>query len=193
MAQADPPSASARGPCARRTILASFRSAALDLWGPDGLRRIGEAMPEASRRATVEPVVLADEWIPEEHVMAWYEAAWTLSERNDAEYCRFLDRMMDVGFGRVRKLLLNLASVATVATKAPELWRHDHTSGVLRSEYREGEVTLCLRDHIYTTTPLARRSIAEIYRYVVSLTGRKHVTATHSLEPDGELRVRLRY
>jgi hypothetical protein len=150
-------------------------------------------MPEASRRATVEPVVLTDEWLPEEHVMAWYEAAWAFCQRNEAEYFRFIDRMIDFGFGRVRKLLLSLASIAMVASKAPELWRHDHTTGELLSEYHQGEVTLRLRGHLYTTTPLARRSIAEIYRYALSLTGKKNMTATHSLEPDGELRVRLRY
>lgn len=150
-------------------------------------------MPEAARIETVDPPVLASEWIPEEHVMAWYEAAWAVSQRSDAEYCRFIDRMMDFGFGRVRKWLLNFAGVAGIAAKAPELWRHDHTSGELSITYQEGDVVLRLREHVYTTTPLARRSIAEIYRYVVSLAVKQTVTATHLLEPSGDLRVRLRY
>jgi hypothetical protein len=189
MVSSHPPSV----PCARRTIFSAFRSSAVDVWGPDALGRIGSAMPEAARRETVDPAVIADEWIPEAYVMAWYEAAWAVSQRNDAEYYRFLDRMMDFGFGRVRKWLLNFASPEVIATKASELWRHDHTSGELLTEFREGDIALRLRHHVYTTTPLARRSIAEIYRYVISLSQKRSVTATHSLEPNGDLRVRVRY
>src|SRR5690606_20392289 len=73
----------------------------------------------------------------------------------------------------------------------PELWRHDHTHGTLTSHVGDHEGTMTLSDHPYTTTPLARSSIAEIYRYAVSLARAKHVSSRHLVRGPNQLEVKL--
>lgn len=75
--------------------------------------------------------------------------------------------------------------------EGPELWRHDHTHGTLTSHVGDHEGTMTLSDHPYTTTPLARSSIAEIYRYAVSLARAKHVSARHLVRGPNQLEVKL--
>lgn len=182
-------------PRARRTIFVAFRTAAVELWGPDALRQLGERMPEEARRATIKPTAIAPEWLPEAHVMAWYEAAWEgPCGRREGDYLGFIDRMMDHGFGRVRKLLLSMAMTpVSLAVRSAELWRHDHTHGTLTVE-RTGvrEMTLTLRDHVYMSTALSRLSVVEIYRYASALTRCKEASATHALAGD-RLLVRIQW
>ena len=125
-------------------------------------------------------------WLPERHVLAWYQAAFTgPAMREQAAYYTFLDRMMDCGFGRVRRLLLSMAaSPRNVYEKSAELWRHDHTTGELLA--RPSGPTGCifdLRDHVYAQSELGRQSIAEIYRYAISLTrAGRSARQRHALE-----------
>jgi hypothetical protein len=172
-------------PCARRTIFVAFRTAAIELWGPDALRQLGERMPEGARRETIKPSAIAREWLPEAHVMAWYEAAWEgPCGRRERDYLGFIDRMMDHGFGRVRKLLLSMAMTPlSLAVRCAALWRHDHTHGTLTAEQTGGrEMLLTLRDHVYMTTELSRRSVVEIYRYASTLTRCKEASASHTMQ-----------
>jgi hypothetical protein len=177
-------------PCARMTIFVAFKDATLALWGPAGLRELASKLPEEVRRDTIETTVLPT-WLPERHVMAWWSAAWSGPARQErGPYITLLGRMMDAGFGRVRRLLLGtVVSPRLVCEKAVALWRYDHTSGEFTSSF-EGERSFrfVLRDHAYTTTELGRDTIAEIYRYAVSLTriGRD-ARERHQLEADGSL------
>jgi len=76
--------------------------------------------------------------------------------------------------------------------KSMELWRHDHTTGALTGEVSGRTASFALHDHLYTTTPLARLSIAEIYRYAISLVrGTHNVVETHALSDAGALDVQL--
>src|SRR5690606_6138914 len=102
-------------PCARRTIFTAFRRAAVDLWGEAGLQQIGDAMTEEARRRCIDSIVIEEEMLPERFVLEWYEHAWAGPARRDRDaYDRFLDRMMDHGFGRVRKFLLGMATPAII-------------------------------------------------------------------------------
>jgi hypothetical protein len=180
-------------PVARRVIFAGFRAAATAVWGPEGLPAIRAQMPSEVRERTLDPIVLSSEMLPERYVMAWYEAVWTgPANRQQAPFCTFLDRMMDHGFGRVRKVLLGLVSPAQLAVKASELWRHDHDTGTMTTSTAGCVTTIMLRDHVYTTTPLSRLAISEILRYAISLArGTREPTETHALDPDGSLRTRV--
>ena len=182
-----------REPSARRVIFAGFRASANRLWGPSGLEAIGARMPADARHATVDAIIITSEMLPEKYVMAWYEAVWAgPAQRQQPVFCEFLDRMMDHGFGRIRKVLLSLVSPTQLATKAPDLWQHDHDTGVLTSAVEDNVSTFVLRNHLYTTTPLSRLAIAEIYRYALSLArGVQVATQNHGLEQDGSLRVRV--
>jgi hypothetical protein len=187
------PRAGTAEPSARRTIFSAFRAAALELWGQAGLDAIGAKMEPECRAATVDAVVLAGDWLPERYVMSWYEAAWEgPCQRHNKPFLEFIDRMMDHGFGRVRKFLLGIASPSMMVGKAASLWRHDHTDGHFTiSMTNPGTVEITLRDHAYVETPLSRLAIAEIYRYAFSLCRVNEVTMTHSLEATGSLLVRL--
>lgn len=181
-------------PRARGTILASFREAAVELWGAEGLAQIAAALPAEVRADTVDRIVVHLEWLPERYVMSWYEAVWNgPAARAAPSFARFLDRMMDRGFGRVRKLFLSLVTPATMLDKAPDLWRHDHTHGELTIEHSVGTAKVRLQDHPYTTTPLARIAIAEIYRYCLSLGRARDVTETHYTDDQGALVLTLKW
>ena len=74
-----------------------------------------------------------------------------------------------------------------------ELWRHDHTTGSLllvECDEANKRAVVELRDHPYAQTPHARDSIAEIYRYCLSISRVKDAAATHAIEQD-RLRVTL--
>ncbi|NUP13353.1 MAG: hypothetical protein HOW73_45525 [Polyangiaceae bacterium] len=180
-------------PNARRTIFAGFRSAALKLWGDAGLAQVSALLTPEARTATIDPVVIAEGFLPERYVLEWYEAVWAgPAKRDRTAYNEFLDRMLDHGFGKVRKVLLGIADAHTLARKAAELWRHDHSHGdlVVLLE-QENRIDLGLRDHPYVDTPLARASIAEIIRYVVHLSRAKDVEVQHRLEGTRELVVQV--
>ena len=177
-------------PSCRRVIFVGFRAAVLSMWGERGLEAIADRIDGETRRATVDPIVISGQWLPERYVMAWYEAVWEgPAGRSNADYLTFLDRMMDNGFGRVRKLFLAMATPHLLAAKAAELWRHDHSTGDLVTERTsDSSATMILRDHAYLATPLSRLSIAEICRYAVSLSHVDDVAVTHTMHEKNELR-----
>ena len=149
-------------------------------------------MPSEVREKTVDAIIISAEMLPERYVMNWYEAVWEgPASRQQAVLFSFLDRMMDHGFGRVRKGLLSASTPAQLAEKAPDLWRRSR-HGDLDDLDRDGVTTVVLQDHLYTTAPLARLACAEIYRYALSLAkGARSPTQVHRLERDGSLRIRI--
>lgn len=179
---------------ARGTMLAGFREATLKLWGRGGLESVALLLPADVRKQTLESVVLDGAWFPETFVLAWYEALWSgpCLHRRDA-FVAVLNRMMDVGFGRVRKSLLARARPSAIAIEAGALWRHDHTHGDLTIEAGEGAARVRLERHPYTDNPLSRLAIAEIYRYCVALCRVREVSEMHYREPSGALVVRVRW
>jgi hypothetical protein len=190
---AAPATVNATEPCARKTLFVAFREAAQQLWGDAGLRDIARRLPDDVRRDTIESPVIAQKWLPERYVMAWYESAWSgPAEQQAARFRLFIDRMMDSGFGRVRKVLLARATPPQLLEQAPELWRHDHTHGELICDIKPKMATLTLRDHQYTTTSLSRLAVAEIYRYAVSLSRTARTEERHKLV-DGDLQVVLEW
>jgi hypothetical protein len=181
------PAHATHGPCARRTIFSAFRAAALELWSEDGLRQVASHMSKECADETVDTVVIVKEWLPEDYVMQWYGAAWEGPAHRDRQaFLTFIDRMMDHGFGRVRKFLISFASVQMAITKVPELWRHDHTHGSVSARLiSDREYVATLVDHVYITTPISRLAITEIYRHATSMfRGIEEPVASHSFEPN---------
>jgi hypothetical protein len=180
-------------PCARGVIFVAARSAALELWGKDGLDAIAARLSDEARRATLDSVVVASDWLPEHYMLEWYEAAWDgPAQRSPAELRYWVDKRIDRGFGRVRKLLLTAVTPARFLTRGPELWRHDHSTGSWRGSLSEGRGVVTLWDHPYATTEVARLGIAEVFRYILGLArGSRHVAEEHSVDSAGVLTVRL--
>jgi hypothetical protein len=178
----------------RGTILAGFREATLHLFGDAGLERVASMASAEVREQTVERLASTIGWYPERYVLAWYEALWSgpcLKQRE--KFVAVLDRMMDCGFGRVRRSLLSFASPSLIFNRAPSLWRYDHSHGELTSECGAAMGRVKLANHPYTENPLACLAIAEIYRYCVALSRAKGATETHYREPSGELVVHIRW
>lgn len=179
---------------ARGTILVGFREATLKLWGRAGLESVALLLPAEVRAQTIDSVVLNVGWFPETFVLAWYEALWSGPCAGRREpFIAVLNRMMDFGFGRVRKSLLALANPSAIVIKAGALWRYDHTHGDLTVEAGDGGARVRLEHHPYTDNPLSCLAIAEIYRYCVALCRAREVSEMHYREPTGALVVRVRW
>jgi hypothetical protein len=180
-------------PCARKTLFIAHREAAEQLWGTKGLIALGEILPAEVRRATIEPLLLTESWIPERYLVAWHEAVWEGPCRRDsADFYRYLHAMLDCGFGRIQRLLLTVITPASLFTRGEALWRRDHSHGTLTCSLTgERSGLIHLRDHPYVTSAFSRRSVAETFRYVGSLSRCKAIRESHNLEPDGSLRVKI--
>lgn len=179
----------------RGTVLMACREAALACFGELGLSQLGTHLSEAARRETVEVAAASLDWMPEAYVLEWYQALWLgpCDKRRDL-FLKFLNRMIDAGFGRIRKTLVGLASASMILNKAPSLWEHDHSHGQLRLVALEkGSARVSLSTHPYVQTSLSRLATAEIYRYCLSLCRVRDVVEVHYREPSGALVVCLRW
>ena len=179
----------------RGTVLMACRDAALSCFGELGLAQLGAHLSDAARRDTVEVAAASLNWMPEAYVLEWYEALWLgpCDKRRDL-FLRFLDRMIDAGFGRIRKTLVALATPSMILNKAPSLWEHDHSHGQLQLvALDEGSARVSLSTHPYVETSLSRLATAEIYRYCLSLCRVRDVVEVHYREPNGALVVCLRW
>jgi len=178
-------------PCAAQRVFVASRAAAVELYGDAGLRVIGERLPPDVRAVLVDSAIITEPWLPERFVMAWQEAVFEGPARSgDDELRRYIHKVVDSGFGRVRRLLVNLVTPATLCTRAAELWGDEHTHGELTAVPTGQVVTIRLRHHPYVTRPVARLVMAESLRYAANLTRAKRVAEVHRVDGDA-LEVRL--
>ncbi len=179
-------------PCAGQRVFVASRAAAVELYGDGGLRAIGERLPSEARAALVDTALITEPWLPERFVMAWQEAVFDGPAQHGAEeFRRYVDKVVDAGFGRVRRLLVNLVTPATLCTRAAELWHDEHTHGQIRAEPSGQVVVITLRDHPYVTRPIARLVLAESLRHAASLTRARRVEQLHRVVDGDALEVRL--
>jgi hypothetical protein len=178
-------------PCAGQRVFVASRAAAVELYGDGGLREIAERLPPDVRGALIDSALITEAWLPERFVMAWQEAVFEGPARgSDDEFRRYVDKVVDSGFGRVRRLLVNLVTPATLCTRAAELWHDEHTHGEISAAPTGHVVVIKLRKHPYVTRPIARLVMAESLRHAASLTRVKRVEQLHRIEGDA-LEVRL--
>ena len=178
-------------PCAAQRVFVASRAAAVQLWGDDGLREIAEHLPPDVRGALIDSALITEAWLPERFVMAWQEAVFAGPVRgSDVELRRYIDKVVDNGFGRVRRLLVQLVTPATLCTRAAELWHDEHTHGEISAQPTGRVVIIRLRDHPYVGRPIARLVMAESLRYAASLTRASRVDQLHRVDGDA-LEVRL--
>ena len=134
------------------------------------------------------------DWLPVADLIDWHLAVWNgPAGRDEAVFTKHVRTTVDQGFGRVKRLLLSLSTPKSLAPRVAALWRDEYSTGrleVLRIEDRS--VELALSDHPYVETPLMQSVIAEVYRYVVSLTQVKDVTGVRALR-EGKLIVIIRW
>jgi hypothetical protein len=162
------------------------------MFGNDGCRKIIEALPEEVRERTAS-VAPMPEWVLVDDLIAWHVAVRTDLGRDNATFTRHVHKTVDQGFGKVKRMLLRMATPHTLAPRAAALWRDEYSSGRLTARtIDERCVTLTLRDHPYVRHPLMQSVITEAYRYIVSLTAAETVTAESTVESN-ELTVRMHW
>jgi hypothetical protein len=180
-------------PCARGYLLTAFIRGAHESFGDDGIADIVSRLDEGTRARTFELNGPPGKWIPEQDLITCSFAIWEGPAcRDRARYNKFLQAQVHHGTGRVQRALISLASAKRVIDRAPAIWSAEHTHGKLEAEHHsETSASLRLRDHPYVETPQARATIAEVFRYIVSLTRAADVTETHALDGPEAVIVRL--
>jgi hypothetical protein len=170
------------GALVHRKSLIGFREACREMFGEVGYATVSEALPADVRERTAGMRPLPD-WVPLDDLIAWHFAVWTGPARRDEK--RMLEHAratVDMGFGRVRRLLLSVATPHTLAPRVVALWREEYSSGHLSTgRLEDRSVHLTLNNHPYVDIPLMRMVMTEVFRYVLSLTLANGVTAVHTV------------
>src|SRR5579884_2316930 len=177
-AQGPPPE-----PMSRGTIVVSIAPAVRAVWGEDGWRAALERLPPETRAATTGANLLAVSWYPTRYLQDYERAIFDgPAARDEDSYRRYVDKRIDLGFGRFRRTLLRFASVERLAQRTSELWRHDQTHGTLRVDsLGEGTLRMSLRDHPYVDNALSRLGCSEIFRQILRIARFRDVRGTHAL------------
>jgi hypothetical protein len=180
-------------PQIRGSTLIGFIEAARRLEG-DSLDQLRSALEADLVRTLFDDLVLASSWFPESTLVGLCEAVFRGPLREaPAPYAAYLGRSVDLGWGRVQRALVGFATPKMLAERAAKLWRREHSHGELVAEVTGNHASLALRGHPYADTPFSRALIAELLRYIVSLTRVGVVRQTHALEAPGALRIELEW
>jgi hypothetical protein len=176
--------------CAGSRVFVASRAAAVEMYGNDGVKDISARLP-AEARIIADNALITEKWLPENWIIAWQEAVWNGPARKDEDAFRaYVRKVVDAGFGRVRRLLVNLVTPATLCTRAAELWHDEHTHGEITAQPEGHVVVIRLSAHPYVKRPVSRLVMAESLRHAASLTRAKGVTETHRVDGDA-LEVKL--
>ena len=135
------------------------------------------------------------DWIPVDLVVSLCERLWDgPMAHNHATLRAWTDRMLDHGFGRVRRVFLSIATPASVVRRAGELWRGEFSDGRLVAySTSETSARVSLHEHVFLETELMRDVVAESYRYALELAGGKGARETHAVRDNGVLVVELNW
>jgi hypothetical protein len=178
------------GPQVRGGTLIGFIEAARELEG--GALDLVRALRPELAHMLFDELVLATSWLPESHLVDLCDAVYRGPLREaPGPYARYLDRSVDLGWGRIQRALVGFATPKMLAERAAKLWRKEHTHGELQAEVTGNRASLLLLDHPYADTPFARALIAELLRHIVSLTRVGVVRQTHAAVPPRAVRVEL--
>jgi hypothetical protein len=179
-------------PKLKKYQVAAAREAALWAWGPGGVDEIASHMPERERGEIFAEIL--PPWVAERALIALGFGIWNgPAKRSKPEYFKFLHKQTDLSFGRVRKVLLGVASAEKIISMADELWKADHTHGSWETHVAPNRARMRLTGHPFADTPHGRTSLAEQIRYIVQLTRVREVTASHGLVAPGAMEITLRW
>jgi hypothetical protein len=176
-----------------RKSLVGFRAACEQMWGERGMEAIRRGLAGDVRERTAGMRPLPD-WIPLDDLIEWHLAVWNgPADRNERVFMQHVRATVDQGFGRVKRFLLSVSTPRTLAPRVAALWRDEYSTGRLEvTRLEDHSVQLSLSDHPYVDIPLMQQVIAEVYRYVVSLTQVDEATEVHAVR-DAALVVVIRW
>lgn len=182
-------------PRCRATQLVAFRAATVRRWDLATWQSAIATLPEAARDQMFPGgLPLSTGWVAEKHMMALSAALRAgPCQGSDAKYRELLRGSIDEGFGRVRKLFMQLAPPEKVLGRAPDLWRHDHTHGELIVEPGEQTARVIVRHPVLLSTALSCLTLAEMFRYILALTRVPEVWSEYERETSTELRIQFRW
>jgi hypothetical protein len=180
-------------PHCKSTTISAYRDAVLQLGGDAALSSVLGLLPEPTRRVTAPGQALPAR-IPVSFVVDWCTAIWEGPARRDRErYNEHLHAQVRLGFGRIQSVLLRMVNARRLIERSPSLWEVQHSHGTLEIVHlEETAAVLSLANHLYVETPQARATVAEIFRYLISMTGERNVRASHARESEA-LVVRLNW
>ena len=154
----------------REAILTRLAGTALDIWK-------GEAS-------------LPETWYPDQISLELVEAVH--AELPPARFDGFVDTLVEVGFGRIRRFFLGFATPVQLASRAPEFWRYDHTTGEMTTAETNDGIIVRILAHPYVRSEPCRHLMEEYIRHAVSLTRVKAEIASRSRSSE-ELRFLVRW
>ncbi len=188
-----PPVTAPNAPLVHRRSLLGFRAACEAMWGAERLVEVTRGLRHEVRDRTAGMLPLP-EWLPVDDLIDWHLAVWNgPAGRDEDVFTRHVRATVDQGFGRVKRFLLSLSTPQSLAPRVAALWRDEYSTGRLDvSRIADRSVELSLSDHPYVEIMLMQSVIAEVYRYVVSLTQVKNVTGVHVVR-EGKLVVIIRW
>lgn len=177
----------------RRRHFVAFREAAQELWGQDGYAALTRDLSEGCRARTAGAVVSTSEHLPVADAIEWFEVTYrAMCMQSHVRFRAFSARVIELGFGRVHRLILGVVGTRRLLERAPSLWRAEHTHGELQvslGDDRSG--VLVLRDHPYITSKASCLATAEMFRYLGVLSGARSVQDSHTVTHEAlEIRVR---
>jgi hypothetical protein len=177
----------------RRKSLIGFRAACEQTWGELGIAAISGALSEDIRERTAGLRPLP-EWIPLDDLIAWHIAAWNgPAKQDEVVMARHARLTVDLGFGRVKRVVIAALTPHALAARVGPLWRSEYSTGELHTvALDDHSVRLTLRDHKYVDVPVMRLVISEAYRQVLSMTRARNVSVSYNVN-DRALNVLLRW
>jgi hypothetical protein len=181
-------------PQARGTLLAGAVGAVAKLWGDDGTRDVRARVSAEAAQALCDRIVLPVAWYPEAIMREWCEAVWDGPARQDfAAFATFVHRSVDHGWRWTHRAIIRLATPRAMARRAPAIWQHDHTHGVMTVDLGESMATLKVVDYPQRDSLVMRRGHAESLRYIMTLARFGNVRASQALDAEGAYVATLRW
>jgi hypothetical protein len=168
-----------------------MHAAAKHLWGEHAFSAIAERLKPDTRRVMLQEPLVAMSWYPSWMLIDWCQSVWNGPARQrDAIYATFVDRTIDLGWSRVRRLFVGMLTPELLATRAAKEWRNEHSHGTVDVVLGTQGATATFRDSPFVEVPIMQVGLAECFRHLASLSRVHVVRETHHTEP-GRLVVEL--
>jgi hypothetical protein len=165
------------------TNFLSMIAAAKHMWGDHALSDVAQRLKPETRRTTLEGPVLAVSWYPSRMLVDWCESIWNGPARQrEAIFATFVDRSIDLGWSRMRRLLVGMLNPELLATRAAMEWRKQHSHGTAATVLTGHGATATFSDTPFIDAPLMQRVLAEGFRHVASLSRVHVVREDHRVE-----------
>ena len=169
-------------PQIRRSVLLALREAARTRLDAAVHAAVGEKVSGEALTIWSGDRPLTADWYDEYVSVALAEALHDVLP--SAAFASFVQELCNNGFGRVRRLFLSLATPMMLASRAPDFWSYDHTTGTMVTEEVDGGVLVTITDHPYVESVGCRVLMTEFMRHAVSLTRVGRVTASERGQRD---------